>query len=604
MPDDTTENATDKVQNAVEFANNMARVAEQSQEIWKTFLARNTLDDKPLNADPLNAMPAFTELATTMMNHPKQVAEAGFKFWMAQGELWRRAYMNAWGNGDAEPMIEPERGDRRFKDPEWSENAVFDYVKQSYLLTSNWIMDTVRNIGELDERDRKKVDFFSRTFVEAIAPTNFIATNPEVIRATISENGDNLVRGLDNMLKDLERGKGSLKISQTDMDAFNVGENMAMSPGQVVFQNDLIQLIQYSPTTDEVRAKPILFVPPWINKFYILDLNEKKSLIKWMVAEGFTVFVLSWINPDERQRDETWGTYMKKGVLTAVQKVMEETGQDDVNLVGYCIGGTMVGSTLAYMAATDDKRANSATFFTTQLDFSDAGEIEVFVDDQALETLGEKMDEQGYLTAESMANVFNMLRSNDLIWSFVIQNYYLGKDPFPFDLLYWNSDSTCMPANVHRFYLKRFYIDNALAQGEMDVDGVTLDLGKVTTPTYHVAAKEDHIAPPDSAFRGAQKLSSKPLKFVLGGSGHIAGIINPPAGNKYQYWTRRGLPGDTLEEWSEKTKETDGSWWPDWSKWLADRSGDMVPAREPGAVLGVVEPAPGAFVKVRSDQRD
>jgi len=603
MAEETSAKAHETVQNAVEFATNMARVAERSQEIWKTFLARNTLDDTPVQADPLNAMPAFTELATTMLNHPKQVAEAGFKFWMAQGELWRRAYLSAWGQG-GEPMIQPDRGDRRFKDPEWTENAVFDYVKQSYLLTSNWIMDTVRNIGELDERDRKKVDFFARAFVEAIAPTNFIATNPEVIRATISEKGENLVRGLDNILKDLERGKGKLKISQTNMDAFKVGENMATTPGQVIFENDIIQLIQFNPTTEQVRAKPVLFVPPWINKFYILDLNEKKSMIKWLVGQGFTVFVLSWINPDEKQRDETWGSYMKKGVLTAVEKVLEETGQSETNMVGYCIGGTMVGATLAYMAATGDKRANSATFFTTQLDFSDPGELQVFVDEGTLEAIGEKMDEQGYLTAESMAHVFNMLRSNDLIWSFVIQNYYLGKDPFPFDLLYWNSDSTCMPAQVHRFYLKRFYIDNALSLGEMEVDGVKLDLGKVTTPTYHVAAKEDHIAPPDSAYRGARKLKSKPLKFVLGGSGHIAGIINPPAGAKYQYWTRPGIASDTLEEWAEKAKETDGSWWPDWAEWLGERSGDMVPARQPGATLGVVEPAPGRFVKVRSDSRE
>ncbi len=525
------------------------------------------------------------------------------KFWMAQGELWRRAYLRAWGDNDPVPLVAPEAGDRRFNDAEWTENAVFDYVKQSYLLTSNWIMDTVRNIGDLDERDRKKVDFFSRTFVEAIAPTNFIATNPEVIRATVAEKGENLVRGLDNMLKDLERGKGNLKISRTDMDAFKVGDNLATTPGQVVFENDLFQLIQYAPTTDKVRAKPLLFIPPWINKYYILDLNEKKSLIRWIVAQGFTVFIVSWINPDEAQRDESWGSYMKKGVLTAVDKVLEETGEDDLNIVGYCIGGTMVGSTLSYMAATDDKRANSATFFTTQLDFSDAGELSVFIDEQTLNSIGEKMDEQGYLTAESMASVFNMLRSNDLIWSFVIQNYYLGKDPFPFDLLYWNSDSTCMPANVHKFYLHRFYMQNALAQGDMSVDGVPLDLGKVTLPTYHIAAKEDHIAPPDSAFRGAKMLNSKPAKFVLGGSGHIAGIVNPPAGGKYQFWTRKGLTGENLQEWSEKTKETDGSWWPDWSKWLAGRSGDQVPAREPGKVLGVIEAAPGSFVRVRSDDR-
>jgi polyhydroxyalkanoate synthase len=589
------------LQDSAAFAANMAAVAERAQAVWAKYAEANAVDRHPMHADPFNVMPAFTELMQSWAEHPKEMGDALMRLWLQQAELWRRSMLKMAGLNE-EPLVEPARGDRRFNDEDWSRNAVFDWIKQSYLLSSEWIMDAVHDIGDLEERDRKKVEFFTRNFVEAMSPTNFAATNPEVLRATLEQKGENLVRGLENLLRDMERGKGSLLIRQTDLEAFEVGRDMATTPGKVIWENELFQLIQYEPVTEQVHATPLLFCPPWINKFYILDLNEKKSMVRWLVAQGWTVFVISWVNPDSRHGGETWESYMTKGVLTALEKVLEETGEPAAHIVGYCIGGTMLGTTLAHMAARGDERAASATFLTTQLDFTDAGELQVFVDDATLKMLDEQMDE-GYLPAEAMASAFNMLRASDLIWSFVVQNYMLGKDPFPFDLLYWNSDSTCMPARVHHFYLDNFYNDNRLALGEMHLAGEHLDLSKVKLPVYHVATKEDHIAPPQSAYRGAKLLGSRSSTFVLAGSGHIAGVVNPPAMKKYQHWTRKGMAGPTLEEWMKGAEEQPGSWWPHWDKWLSGRSKKMVPAREPGATLGVIEDAPGRYVKVRFDQR-
>jgi polyhydroxyalkanoate synthase len=597
----TPEEVGAMMRESAEFAANMAVVAERASEVWKRFAEANAADRRPMHADPLNAAPAFAELGQTLMEHPRELGDAMLRLWVQQAELWRRATFRMWGLKE-EPLVEPDRADKRFKDEEWSKNVIFDYVKQSYLLTSKWIMDTISSVGDLEERDKKKVAFYTRNFIEAMSPANFAATNPEVLRATLKEKGENLARGLENMLKDLERGKGQLLIRQTDLDAFEVGRNMATTPGKVVFENEVFQLVQYAPTTETVHAVPILICPPWINKFYILDLNPQKSLVRWLVAQGWTVFVMSWVNPGPAQKDETWESYMRKGALTALSKVLEETGEKKAHMVGYCIGGTMLGTALSYMAATGDDRAASATFFTTQLDFTDAGELQVFVDEKTLKVLDEKMDE-GFLPAESMATAFNMLRASDLIWGFVIQNYLLGKDPFPFDLLYWNADSTCMPARVHHFYLDNFYNANRLALGEMRLGHEHLDLGRVTLPVYHVATKEDHIAPPQSAYRGARLIGSKNATFVLAGSGHIAGVVNPPALKKYQFWTKRGVAEPTLEAWATDADETPGSWWPHWDVWLGKTSKRMVPARVPGAVLGAIEDAPGSFVKVRFDRR-
>jgi polyhydroxyalkanoate synthase len=591
------------LEDAQETTDRISHLVERSQKIWASSLDRSVDDMATANPDPLNAMPAITRLAQDYLDQPQKIAEATLEFWTQQADLWNRAIQRSLGDEDTSPAATPAKGDKRFKDKVWDENPVFDYLKQSYLLTGDWLKHRLADAEGLSPQERRKLEFLTRNYIEAISPTNFAATNPEVLKATAEEKGENLMRGLENLLRDLERGKGELMIRQTDMEAFKVGEDLAVTPGKVIYQNDVMQLIQYAPTTEKVYARPLLIVPPWINKYYILDLNEKKSMIRWLVAQGHTVFVTSWINPDEHQRDETWASYMHKGPLTAIDKVLEETGADKVNITGYCIGGTMIGTTLAYMAAAGDNRVASASFLTTQLDFTDAGELQTFIDDEVVGNIQSEVAEHGYLAAETMAGAFNSLRSTDLIWGFVINNYLLGKENFPFDLLYWNSDSTRMPGKVHVYYLDQFYNRNTLAKGEMEIEGVPLDLKAVKVPAYHVATVEDHIAPAPSTYRAAKLLGSRSQQYVLTGSGHIAGVVNPPAAGKYQYWTKAGIKEADLAGWRETATETPGSWWPDWDAWLAKQSkGKKVAAREPGAVLGQIEDAPGSYVKARFDE--
>ncbi|MBP7241743.1 class I poly(R)-hydroxyalkanoic acid synthase [Amaricoccus sp.] len=588
-------------------AHNMAEVLDISGQIWKRFLSSQIEGGAaaPGHPDPLNAWPTFAELYRTMWDNPKQVADMTLEYWSAQNQLWQQSMLKWLGAKDAgEPVEAPfkAKADKRFAHKDWSENAIFDYLKESYLLTSGWIQDTVASVGEMDPKERKKASFYTRQFVEAMNPANFFALNPEVLQATVDEKGDNLVRGLRMMLADLDRGKGKLLIRQTDMDAFEVGRNTAVSPGAVIWQNDILQLIQYAPLTEKVHARPLLFVPPWINKYYILDLNPKKSMVKWLVEQGFTVFMVSWVNPDQRHANETWETYMK-GASDAIDAVLAETGQKSLNLASYCVGGTLAGTILASAGRRKDKRIASSTFFTAQLDFEDAGELQIFVDHKTIDLIGEEM-EQGFMPADRMANAFNMLRANDLIWGYVVSNYMLGKDPFPFDLLYWNADSTAMPARVHHFYLDRFYVKNAFAKGELDLEGGPVTLSDIGGPVYHVATKEDHIAPAASVYRGAKEMTRANVRFVLSGSGHIAGVINPPAAGKYQYWTNPDMTAPTVEAWLEGAEETAGSWWPDWEAWLKTRSGRLVAARTPGEKNGSIEPAPGAYVRVRFDKAE
>ncbi len=587
-------------------AHNMAEVFDISAQIWKKFMAGQVQDGTmKLGADPMNTWPTFAELYRTMWDNPKQVADMTIEYWASQNALFQNSMLKWLGSKDAAESLDlphMQKADKRFAYKEWSENAVFDYLKQSYLLTSGWIQDTVGNVGEMDPKERRKAAFYTRQFVEAMNPANFFALNPEVLETTAAEKGDNLVRGLRMMLEDLERGKGKLLIRQTDMDAFEVGRNTAVSPGQVIWQNNILQLIQYAPTTEKVHAKPLLILPPWINKYYVLDLNPRKSMVKWLVEQGYTVFMVSWVNPDERQAMETWETYLFEGASAAIDKVLEETGQKSLNVASYCIGGTLTGTMLAYMGKTGDKRVSSATFFTAQLDFEDAGELQILVDEQTLGVIGEEM-EKGYMPADRMANAFNILRSSDLIWGYIVNNYMLGKEPFPFDLLYWNADSTAMPAKVHCYYLEQFYVRNAFAKGELSIRGIPVTLADIKGPVYHVATREDHIAPSPSVYRGAKEMKQADLRFVLSGSGHIAGVVNPPSLGKYQFWTNPDMTPESLEDWIKGATETPGSWWTDWNEWLAPRSGRMVTARIPGAVLGTIEPAPGQYVKARFDEK-
>jgi polyhydroxyalkanoate synthase len=588
-----------KFPDPVEMSKAMARIAEQSQRLVTDFLARQAREPGTPSPDPLNIGGAFLEMTARMMADPVRLMQAQVSLWQDYLALWQRTTRRFLGQ-EASPVIAPSKDDRRFKDSAWDENTLFDFIKQSYLLSARYLQNTVREVEGLDDRTRQKVDFYTRQFVDALAPSNFVLTNPEVLRATLETGGENLVKGLENLLEDLERGKGRLSIRMTDYEAFQIGKNVAVTPGKVVYQNDLMQLIQYSPTTEQVARRPLLIIPPWINKFYILDLREKNSLIKWAVDQGNTVFVISWVNPDEALAAKDFGDYMVEGPLAALDAIEAATGEREVNVVGYCIGGTLLACTLAYMAARDDRRFTSATFLTSMTDFSEAGELAVFIDEEQLSALEQRMEDKGYLDANAMATTFNMLRANDLIWSFVVNNYLLGKDPFPFDLLYWNSDSTRMPAAMHSFYLRNMYQKNLLVKpGGITLRGVPIDLRRIETPAFLLSTKEDHIAPWKSTYAATQ-IFSGPVRFVLSASGHIAGVVNPPAANKYCHWVNPKLP-KSPDQWLEGAKQVPGSWWPEWGKWLQRHAGGKAPARVPGeGGLPAIEDAPGSYVASRA----
>ena len=589
---------------AAELSRRMAEIAERSQRLVADFLVRQanqggTGAEGVGMADPSSIGQAFFELTQRMMADPQKLIQAQVALWNDYLNLWQRTAERMMGK-PAEPMIAAAPDDRRFRDEAWSSNTLFDFIKQSYLLTARYIQGAVKETGGLDDHTGRKVDFYTRQFVDAMAPSNFVMTNPEVLRATVDSRGENLVNGLQNLLDDLERGKGRLTISMTDMAAFKIGENVGATPGKVVYQNDLIQLIQYAPTTETVHRRPLLIIPPWINKFYILDLRPTNSFIRWAVSQGHTVFVISWVNPDQRLSDKSFADYMKEGPLAALDAMEQATGEKEANVIGYCLGGTLLSATLAYMTAKRDRRVKSATYFVTMVDFAEAGDLSVFIDEEQIAALEKRMDEKGYLDARDMRTTFNMLRANDLIWSFVINNYLLGKQPFPFDLLYWNADSTRMPAAMHSFYLRRMYQENLLVKpGGIALDGVKIDLRKVKTPTFLLSTREDHIAPWRSTYAATQ-LYGGPVKFVLSASGHIAGVVNPP-GSKYGHWENDRNP-PTPDEWLATATQHEGSWWPAWAEWVSQYTGGEVPARQSGdGKLTPIEDAPGSYVKVRGE---
>ncbi len=588
----------------VALAESFASAADKSAKVLGDFVARQAASGQSLVSDEFGLTKAFFELAAKMLSNPYRLAETQMNLWWEYSALWQNSMLKLLGHS-AGPIVEPAKSDRRFRHEDWEEHFLFDYIKQSYLITARWLHTAVAAVEGLDEHTRKKVDFFTRQYIDALAPSNFALTNPEVFRETIASGGQNLVKGLNNLLDDIERGNGQLKISMTDSKAFELGVNIATTPGQVVFQNDLMQLIQYEPTTAKVAKRPLLIIPPWINKYYILDLREKNSLVKWCVAQGLTVFVISWVNPDERHAAKDFVDYMLEGLLAALDAIEKATGEKEVNALGYCLGGTLLASTLAYLAAKKDKRIVSAGFMASLINFTGAGELEVFIDEEQVASLERKMNERGYLEGAHMANTFNMLRSNDLIWSFVINNYLLGRDPFPFDLLHWNQDSTRMPAKMHSFYLRNMYVNNKLCEpGGISLAGTPIDVSKVTIPVYFVSAIEDHIAPWKTTYAGPLLLGGKG-RFVLSGSGHIAGMINPPEANKYGYWTNDKLP-PSAETWFEGAKQHPGSWWTDWLSWLEPHLGAQVAAREVGKGNGrgrlrALEAAPGSYARQRVD---
>ena len=582
------------------LSKNMGRLVEEAGKAVAAYMG-------PIEAGKTNpdfadhvedAVKTFGHVAEYWLSDPGRALEAQSALSSNFLSLWANT-LRRFSGEPAEPVAPADPGDKRFSDPEWSLNPSFDFLRQAYSLSSRWVNDLIDK-AELDPLTREKAQFYARQLTGALSPSNFVATNPELIRETLQRNGENLVRGMHMLAEDIEAGRGQLRIRQTDTTRFRLGVEMAATPGKVVLRNELMELIQYAPTTQEVYRRPVLIVPPWINKYYVLDLNPEKSFVRWAVAEGLSVFVISWVNPDERHANKSFEDYMREGVFEAIEAVQAATGEREVATIGYCVGGTLLAAALAYMAITADTRVSSATFLATQVDFRDAGDLKLFVDETRVRALEETMNARGYLDGSRMASAFNMLRPTELIWNYVVNNYLKGKEPAPFDLLAWNSDSTRMPAANHSFYLRNCYLENKLTKGEMEIAGKKLNLGKVSIPVYNLATKEDHIAPARSVFRGAQYFGG-PMRYVMAGSGHIAGVVNPASKPKYQFWTGPQPKGTSFEDWLLAANEHPGSWWPDWLAWLTAQAPEKTTARIPGeGKLAAICDAPGEYVRVKS----
>ncbi len=575
----------------------LTKTAEKLQPMMQEFADKidwKAVGQQPV--DPLNLRDTTISFFQNLYADPDRLLTIQMEYAQNWMNLWQESTKRFMGQ-PAEELYSSDAKDKRFKAPQWQENAVFDFIRQSYLMTSHWMTKVAHETGGMDEETHRKVEFYTKQFADAMAPSNFLLTNPEVLQATLDTKGENLVRGFQNMLEDLERGQGKLKISTTDYDAFKLGENIATTAGQVIYQNDLMQLIQYTPATETVYKTPLLIVPPWINKYYILDLRPDNSMIRWLVDQGHTVFIISWVNPSESLNSKTFESYMKEGILDALHQIEKSTGEEQANVLGYCIGGTLLATTLAWLAAKgQDHRIASATFMTTLIDFKDAGDIRVFIDDAQISMLENAMQEKGYFDARNLKDTFSLLRANDLIWSFVVNNYLLGKEPFPFDLLYWNDDSTNMPGEMHAFYLRHMYRENNLVvPGAIKLDDVPLDVTAIKTPAYFLSTKEDHIAPWRATYTATQ-LFQGPVNFTLSGSGHVAGVINPPKANKYGYWTADQNPSEP-DQWFDNATKNEGSWWSHWIEWVKPFAGPQVPARTAAITI---EPAPGQYVRMKA----
>jgi poly[(R)-3-hydroxyalkanoate] polymerase subunit PhaC len=582
------------------LARNIARMIEEGGRALAAYMKPREQGKikEQFAEDVTDIVKTIGQVTEYWMGDPQRALELQTSLGRAYLDLWASAVKRLAGE-PAPPAVAPDPRDKRFADPDWSQNQFFDFLKQAYLLTSKWAETLVKE-ADLDPHTRQKAEFYVRQISNALSPSNFLLTNPELMRETLASKGENLVRGMHMLAEDIKLGEGHLKIRQSDPSMYEVGRNLATTPGKVIFENELMQLIQYEASTPDVLKTPLLIVPPWINKFYILDLTPEKSFIRWCVEQGISVFVVSWVNPDAHLAKKSFEEYMREGVITAMDAVTKATGEKKMHTIGYCVGGTLLAITLAWLAAKRQSRVVSATLFTAQVDFTYAGDLAVFVDEERIKQLEERMKAQGYLEASRMATAFNMLRSNDLVWPYIVNNYLRGKKPYPFDILYWNSDATRMPAANHSFYLRNCYLENNLAKGEMEIAGVKLSLNKVKVPIYNLATREDHIAPAKSVLYGSQLFGGE-VKYVLAGSGHIAGVVNPPLKPKYQYWTGGSPEGSDVEAWLSKATEHAGSWWPDWLHWLKSHDEKTVPARKiGGGKLKAIEDAPGSYVRVRS----
>jgi len=564
-------------------------VADRSQRLVRDWLARQSHEAQPINAALVAS--AFLDMTAQLMRDPTHMVRAGIGFWQDYMTLWQSSTRRMWGM-DAPPVISAAPGDRRFDGEAWNSSEVFGFIKQSYLLSARYIQDVTGSTAGLDPQAGQRVDYYARQFISAMSPANFLLTNPEALRRTAETGGENLLRGLSNLLGDLERGRGRLLAGAGPS---RLGQNLAATPGKVEFQNRLMQLIQYAPATEQVLRRPLLIVPPWTGKFYVLDLQPRSSMVRWAVSQGHTVFCISWVNPDDSLADAGFEDYVRDGILAALDAIADATGEQEVNAAGYCVGGTLLAAALAGMAAMDDARIRSVSLFATMLDFTEVGGLGVFMDEEGLRCLEERPAARG-----GMATQTGMLRANDLIWSFVVNTYLLGAEPFPFDLLYWNTDATRLPAALHGFYLRRIYQENLLrVPGGLTLLGQPVDLAHITIPSYALATREDHIAPWTSAYRGAALLGGE-RRFVLAGSGHVAGVVNPPEGGRYSHWIGGALPG-TPEEWLAGATEMAGSWWPDWHRWVLAQDAAVMPARVPGmGGLPALEDAPGSYVMVQT----
>ncbi len=578
----------------------LAELGETARRVLERLAVAPAGDDELRIPDPDDIARTFAEASRLLAADPERVLRQQGHWCLEMADLWRYAAARAAGE-EPEPVVPPERGDRRFADPAWQQLPAFDVVRQAYLVTVRRLRALYADLPGLDRQARRKLDFYLRLYLNAIAPSNFLATNPVALREAAATGGQSLLRGLRQLLEDLERGEGRLRIRSTREDLFTLGVDLATTPGTVVFRNELMELIQYAPATERVHRRPLLIVPPWINKYYILDLRPRNSFVRWVVEQGFTVFLISWVNPGPELAHKSFEDYLSEGPLAALDAIRTQLGRRaGCNVLGYCIGGTLTACLLAWLAARGERRIGAATFLTTMTDFSEPGDLGVFIDEAQLARLERHMEARGCLDAAYMQTVFSLLRDNDLIWNFVVNNYLLGREPPPFDLLFWNADGTRMPAMMHRFYLRRFYLENRLVEpGGITLLGEPIDLGRITLPCYFLSTREDHIAPWESTYRGARRFGG-PVRFVLGRSGHIAGVVNPPVAGKYGYWTH-GRPPPEPADFLARARGHAGSWWPDWVRWLRRRSGALVPARDPAA--GPLRPlgeAPGSYVRQRA----
>lgn len=576
------------------------QAAEHTGKVWEKFIQQPTSAEDPAACVLNDFSEALKELGEAMMEHPDKLIDDQMDLLKKQQALFQNTVLRLMGK-EVEPIVEPEKGDKRFKNTEWEANPFFDYLKQLYLIQGNTLKKMIDDTDGLSDNARRKVEYLIRQYTNAMAPSNFAGLNPDVINKTLETGGANLAHGIEQLTEDLEASaNGALNVAMTDTSAFQVGVNVATTPGKVVYQNELMQLIQYSPTTEEVFKRPLLVIPPFINKYYIMDLRENNSLLRWLVGQGHTVFVISWVNPGPSLRDKGFDNYLLEGPVEALNVIEQITGEKDVNAIGYCLGGTLLSATLSYLKKKRKERIKSATFLATLIDFSMPGEIGVFINETTIAGLEKQMDMLGYYDGRQMSFSFNTLRENDLFWSFFVNNYLKGERPAAFDLLYWNTDSTNLPARMHSYYLRNMYLNNLLREkNALEVDGVKIDLSAVKIPTYFLSTSQDHIALWKASYEGAKVLGGKP-RFVLGGSGHIAGVINPPAADKYNYWTNDSLPEDS-DEWFQGAESHRGSWWPDWEAWIQEQGGaERVPAREPGdGPLAAIEDAPGSYVRMR-----